>query len=448
MKVAAPILVACVVALGSCGISSTFQCEQDGDCALDSLAGYCEADGYCSFDDDSCPSSRRYGQHAPKELAGECVSVEPEPGSSGMQTSSTSEPTPSTSGASTDTGAMPGTSTGEAETTTASTTGADPSDWWDSAWAVRQRVTVAAMDLGGDIERLPVPVMLDPELREDSSLVFVTDAGADVPWEREEAVVWVGVDVMDQTAVEVWAYGGNPNPPKSAPSSVWDDGYLAVWHLSDEPDASGNGHHLDTVGATPDDGPFDGAAAFDGTGFLEAQPHPALADLRDEGFTVEAMIEVEPGAPNGWHRLVDKANALDPTSGWSLIVHGDGTEFQLSLSLGTAEGELQYDSGSVTPKGWTHVAVAVPPGEDPQFWVDGVLLKTSLTFDASGQPTSDEGISVRIGAPHEQADITRWFDGRVDEVRLSSGPRSSAWVRAAAAVSLQDVVSVGPREAL
>lgn len=55
--------------------TSVFQCEADGECNDGSMAGLCQPDGYCSFPTDDCGSGQRYGDHAPPELAGQCVAA-------------------------------------------------------------------------------------------------------------------------------------------------------------------------------------------------------------------------------------------------------------------------------------------------------------------------------------------------------------------------------------
>lgn len=65
MLAAAPLLSACGGAL--------FACENADECAGAGAGGLCEADGWCSFDDDACPSGRRYGEHVGEGKAGECV---------------------------------------------------------------------------------------------------------------------------------------------------------------------------------------------------------------------------------------------------------------------------------------------------------------------------------------------------------------------------------------
>jgi alpha-tubulin suppressor-like RCC1 family protein len=56
--------------LGACVSPGGFVCETDQQCGGD---GVCESTGFCSFDDDQCPSGRRYGEHAASGLASQCV---------------------------------------------------------------------------------------------------------------------------------------------------------------------------------------------------------------------------------------------------------------------------------------------------------------------------------------------------------------------------------------
>jgi hypothetical protein len=48
-----------------------FVCTSASQCK--SGAGTCEPTGFCSFDDATCPSGRRYGEHAGRDLASQCV---------------------------------------------------------------------------------------------------------------------------------------------------------------------------------------------------------------------------------------------------------------------------------------------------------------------------------------------------------------------------------------
>lgn len=78
----------------------------------DGVAGYCEPSGYCSFDDGSCPSGRRYGSLAPPQIADACTEpVDDEPTGSVDATMSigSTQPEPSTSGVTTEMDSSTGT---------------------------------------------------------------------------------------------------------------------------------------------------------------------------------------------------------------------------------------------------------------------------------------------------------------------------------------------------
>lgn len=68
----AAVAVACVVA-SACTDTRVFACMQDGQCGAE--GSVCQADGWCSFVDDACPSGFRYGEHAGDGLGGACVPV-------------------------------------------------------------------------------------------------------------------------------------------------------------------------------------------------------------------------------------------------------------------------------------------------------------------------------------------------------------------------------------
>lgn len=62
--------------LAACGpTTEAFTCEGDAQCLDGVRAGACEASGFCSFPDASCPSHKRYGEYAAEDLAGACVDV-------------------------------------------------------------------------------------------------------------------------------------------------------------------------------------------------------------------------------------------------------------------------------------------------------------------------------------------------------------------------------------
>ncbi len=68
IRAAAAIGMVAGVHSSGCGETS-FACETSAQCS----GGSCEATGYCSFEDGTCASGRRYGQRADPIYAGKCV---------------------------------------------------------------------------------------------------------------------------------------------------------------------------------------------------------------------------------------------------------------------------------------------------------------------------------------------------------------------------------------
>jgi hypothetical protein len=136
IRTAIPAMAVGLAAASACGVG-TFACSEDAQCGA---SGVCEPSGYCSFVDDACPSGRRYGSLAPKELADRCVvpidestggvaegttttstTIDPSTSSSTTTTSSTTMPVdPTTEGEAESSGAPPGTESSAGEASSSS----------------------------------------------------------------------------------------------------------------------------------------------------------------------------------------------------------------------------------------------------------------------------------------------------------------------------------------
>lgn len=64
-------LLLLALACAGCLRSSSFACAEDSQCT-GSPGGTCQAVGFCSFADESCPGGQRYGDHS-GPYAGQCV---------------------------------------------------------------------------------------------------------------------------------------------------------------------------------------------------------------------------------------------------------------------------------------------------------------------------------------------------------------------------------------
>lgn len=67
--------LAAFVTVGSiaCAIPDRFPCDATSRCVRDGVGGHCEPTGWCSFDDESCVSRRRYAADVSGEVSNQCV---------------------------------------------------------------------------------------------------------------------------------------------------------------------------------------------------------------------------------------------------------------------------------------------------------------------------------------------------------------------------------------
>lgn len=110
----------------ACRSAVGFACIDDGDCT----GGHCESAGWCSFDDVTCPSGRRYGKWAADGLAGVCVD-EPVAETSMGPSATTGGTAPvdgseSTAGPGESSTMAAATTTGDGESTSGESTGGPP----------------------------------------------------------------------------------------------------------------------------------------------------------------------------------------------------------------------------------------------------------------------------------------------------------------------------------
>lgn len=194
---------------------------------------------------------------------------------------------------------------------------------------------------------------------------------------------------------------------------------VALWHLESLLDDSGNGRAL-TNGGTPVriDGMagFGQALSFNGTNRHVMGPDVAALDLTNN-FTVEAWIRMDTlGVADRY--IVEKGGGGNRN--FMLAVDGGG-----SVAFMTTAGSDRYidsDTVTVADSQWHHVAGVVRSGT-MYLYIDGVEMAQTLAIPAvtGGMSAGDR---PRIGSWGSGAG--GYFEGDIDEVRISNVGRSAA----------------------
>lgn len=438
---------------GGC-TGGAFACSDDQGCAGAGTGGVCEPTGFCSFPDDDCGSGRRYGAHAGEGLAGACVEVEAATSSSSGTTGATLvslDGTISGSTAASSTGPAESSSTTGADTTATTGTTTCPDGWWDCAWSHRLALTLAPLTFTLD-EPVPVLVRLTPERWDPSvaqpagqDLRFIDATGGVVPHEIEATgdafAVWIRWPAAD---LGVHAYWGNPDASDGQDlAGVWQDDHEAVWHLDDGQDAVG-AHPLTAHGTASAPGIVAVASAFDGsTSYMQGAGGDSMASLLAGPATLEAWILPTSFGDFGRGRVIDNASDIEPMHGWSLQLRDGMPNDGLMLEVARQIAEDVWFANDVIVLGqWQYVA-AVFDGQQTRLYVDGAEVQVSMVA-GTGPPSPDATEPITLG--RIAGEPTGWFDGTIDEVRLSSVARDPAWIAMQWSAVQDGVLVYGPVE--
>ncbi len=345
----------------------------------------------------------------------------------------------------------------------------DPDAWLDPTWSRRRLLQLDNRGQNSELRNFPILVALD-EGRIDfarttaggSDLRFVdTASGLVLPheielWQPESgarSIVWVRVPLVLAGSNEsaIWMYYGNPAATDvQDASTLWQE-FEAVWHLGDTSDSSASGINGTSLGATATPGIIAGAHQFDGV-----DDRITLGDntnvLRNAtSATLSAFINPN-SFPSEEPHIVGigvGANSPSVSSRAALAVAPDNT---LSVLARADDDEIYSDlntSGVVEIGIWSQVVAVIDyEAATLDAYVDGTLVGRGTADNFTRTSTSDTPArSSTIGS--EEDETEDFFDGAIDEVRVTTSLRSPDWIRAQYQ-TLRDMgfVSYGPEEAL
>ena len=339
-------------------------------------------------------------------------------------------------------------------------------------WAKRVKITADHTDIDANLLDLPILVHLSASsgrTNADLSFVFdeigsdanrkkiaVTTADGITPchveiekWDNgaQEAWLWVKAPMLsssadtefyfyyDSSRADNDAYVGDPD--STAAESVWDDDFVLVTHMQNDPD---NQHIRDstennndgTKGAEINPHQVDGKIGFaqrwdyigEPSEYIDI-PHAASLDMGDT-FTAELWVDFELGNdPGNYERILCKKSEWTSSTGWEFSLetnYDDRLTVRGSSGAGTACADNVVSSWS--SGGWHHLVV-VYENTTATVYRDGVERDT-CAITAVNNSNNSLGIG-RYG--EDNTSIHHWY-GRMDEIRLSRIRRSAAWIKA------------------
>jgi hypothetical protein len=234
----------------------------------------------------------------------------------------------------------------------------------------------------------------------------------------------------------VWARWGDLGHTNQLPcttnGAVWANGYLGVWHFVTNgslsmKDSSANGYDGTSTQGTvsPDPGKINGGVSFSGNGDIDI---PDISSLNSaQKFSVDLWFNCS----SGDRALFSKWGTTPSWNNDILFAIGSGGGLFAQVDNG-GDGGASFVPGYSWGT-WAHVAMVYDGTESGNsnrlklFYNGG---QGALAFDSGWSvPASSHnlaGIVERFGSYARNAS---WYEnGKLDEVRVSSTPRSADWI--------------------
>ena len=309
------------------------------------------------------------------------------------------------------------------------------------------------------LANLPVLVKLSPGLTGFSYNQFVSPTGDDLRFRDANhhelnyeieawnpggtSYVWVQVPAFARNG-SIWAAWGSANlatqPAYTHNGAVWSEGYAAVYHASEgsgtRHDSTVNARHGTPLGNTTGAaGMVAGADQFDGAGDAVRLPKAFGLFGGTQAVTVEFWFKANAVAPGSNYLTSPVLFQGRGENAW-MVTFGDSM-------AGNALSPRLNQGGWITPASATGIQTGqwyffsttyAPSGTNNwKVYLDGVMVSQGTR---TGAVTADTTLNNQYGGCDEAAS-SRWFNGAMDEVRVSSVSRSANWLWA----SWQNVLS-------
>jgi len=310
---------------------------------------------------------------------------------------------------------------------------------WNADWPYRKKITIDHNKVSADLQNFPVLISIDNDLdlankaKPDGGDIVFTDVNNNKLNHEIELfnktsgrlIAWVNIpQLSSMTNTILYLYYGNPDAENQQnASAVWDSNFVMVHHLNET-----SGTHYDRTANHNDGSPqggvnqnavgkIDGADEFDGANDCVAVLDSPTLHITGP-ITIEAWFRSSRGLTNQnntWFGGLGKGGSYELgwqgwTDGWTFQVYRGGTR-------------LYVDSNNMyMPKDEWHYIVGQYDGQYLRLLIDGQIVANK--YIGSG--------TVDVNTRAFQIGLHTWgssyWNGTIDEVRISNITRSSAWI--------------------
>ncbi|MBT3219330.1 MAG: DUF2341 domain-containing protein, partial [Proteobacteria bacterium] len=323
---------------------------------------------------------------------------------------------------------------------------ASASPWDDEDWEYRVELVIDNQSIGDDLEDFPVLVTLDSiwfdyseALEDGDDLRFFDESGRALPYEIDSwdptylSQIWVKAEEITANQQEIiYLYFGNPAAaPASDGTSTFSDEFQFVMHGDSSHENVTNGLVATASGVSDTDGVIGDGLQFNGSGYLSLTENLLTIVSLDTTASFWINTDVSANTFAGYPAIFGNADlATGDDVLWGTFDE-DGHIGLFAPYLGimvTLEGDQVWSTTAIDDQEWHWITLTRDYLGDTSVWVDGVLESTdsigpvgSATMDTIGK------YDVIIMSMFNE---TYYFDGSLDEFRLSNTVHSDGWLQA------------------
>jgi hypothetical protein len=311
-------------------------------------------------------------------------------------------------------------------------------DPFAEGWAYRKLITVDHTMVVGDLEHFPVLLSLtDMDLRDKAQddgddILFMDGAGVATRLYHEieefddstgRLIAWVNVSSLSSTVDNSFYmyYGNMDSDDQQCPEKTWDSHYIMVQHMNGASynlmkDSTCNQNDVTSKNDNPlfhSSGKIGYAVGFDGSNDRLHWSTPVR-----NTFPMSVEIWVESDSPNGPRYAI--ANGGETGASYGLFLNIENDYLRLGLKDTSNHGMGQY---------------LVPPNPGTWYFCAGTWQGNlyNATFYVDDTIFSGTPVSIQYGgARNLQLGASTanqyYWDGVVDEIRISDIIRSEEWI--------------------
>lgn len=346
--------------------------------------------------------------------------------------------------------------------------------WYNTGWNYRQKITINSSITDSDLPDFPLFIKITDSSNavfgkaqsdSDDILFTLSDGITKIPHEieyysdsgTEELDVWVKVPTLSSASnTVIYMYYGNASASNQENAeNVWDSGHQVVLHLNENVnDEETTGMHFDSTsnnshgsqngnqywppGSTPNP-KTGGAQEFDGANDLINVDNVISDDW--PALTESAWAYADTFSTTDDPRVICRADSGTPDSTIFSLTFDDSSDTTAGLRCrittdGTGGLYQDYSTGVVIENGkWYYTAFTWDSvAEEVNLYIfhtDGTVPNpTVVTVAHDGDTLGDATVVKDAIIGNVSFDDSRWWDGTIDEVRISNVARSLDWLEA------------------